>query len=88
MPCVSEPDYSGYQRKLDEVTQVVCGVLTQWERAGKPFKISSQATEWWKRHKAWDQKRRAEEKRQRAREDERRIALAKLSPAERRALGL
>ena len=80
--------------RLDAVTRMLCGVLTQLETA-EPVKIGDLPTEtqeWWSAHKTADAKRLATEAEVRRREQEtadlRVRARAKLTPEERKALGL
>lgn len=56
-----------------------------WEAAGVPRKF---LTDWWAKHKRVDQKRREQEHQAAVRRHLRSQALAKLSTAEREALGL
>ncbi len=56
-----------------------------WKEAGVP---ASTLFSWWVNHKEQDAKRRACEEAERAKKEARQAALAKLTPEERKALGL
>lgn len=96
MPCRDDgqlaSEYGNLQRRLDEVTQMLCGVLGAIEEAEEPVRIDHLAIEtqeWWNKHKKADEQRRSvEERAKEARRLARERALAKLTPEERRALGL
>jgi hypothetical protein len=93
------------KRELDLATRLLCEVCTRLERASTSFKLAGdlledqELAEWWKTHKAADERRRAREARKkqeaaekrkakRARKKARESALEKLTAEEREALGL
>lgn len=92
------------QKRLDNVTRLLCGVMHQLEQEGVTSIISAQhdvdgLKEWWTEHQRLDalreeQERKAEEKRRLKQEREQRTqavkqaALAKLTKQEMWALGL
>lgn len=59
--------------------------LVDWEEAGVSRR---EFHTWWREHKAKDEQRRAEEKAERERKRLKKSALAKLTPAEKKALRL
>lgn len=87
----------------NEFEAVLCGILStirlrdgddelgkwldcvNWKEVGVPRK---RVEKWWKEHQAADEERRATELREANKNKVKRDALAKLSPAERKALGL
>jgi len=80
------PSYYGNLATLDEDTARLCS----WCQ-GNEDHMSSMSLElqlWWQRHKKADAKREAEERRLAEVERVAQEAIAKLTPAERRALGL
>ena len=92
------------QKRLDNVTRLLCGVMHELEKEGVTSILSAQhevagLKEWWTEHKRLDalreeQERKAAEKRRLRQEREQRAqaakqaALAKLTKEEMRALGL
>lgn len=99
MPCMSEPDWE-YQARLKQeramFEALLCasftlledqGLLDQlnWEEAGVTKK---DALAWWTSHKKEDEARRKREARRKVKEEKRKQALAKLTPAERKILGV
>ena len=69
---------------LDEATQALCA----WCQANDVTQKSLELQIWWRDHQAWDKRRIAEEQAEAERAKTRAEAIAKLTDAERRALGL
>lgn len=93
MPCMSyEPQYlidDGKQLR-DKLARIACRALTELEAVDPTNKVfkNRELTEWWTQHKI-DDARAAEERRAAAKKKAaRKAALAKLSPEERKVLGL
>jgi hypothetical protein len=95
MPCRS--DYgdahndSGLKTELDKVTRLLCGVCRDYERNyGLPVSALGDVElgRWWEEHKAADAKRVAREKAAEEKEQKKRQALSKLTPEEKKLLGL
>jgi hypothetical protein len=75
------------KRRLDVATRVACTVL----RKMNPEQLRSldpETQRWWASHQAEDKKREAREQAQRERLVLKEKALSKLTPAERKALGI
>jgi hypothetical protein len=95
MPCSSEGFEKDVEtRRLEElnlVTRLLCGLCRQAE-AGGPVRLDAVTMGWWERHKQLDARRQAAEQTSRRNKEEherlKREATAKLSPEERKALGL
>jgi hypothetical protein len=92
MPCrddgPSEYDCDMMKRRLDVATRVACE-LSHILRGNKQLDQATRETkEWIQRHDAADAKRKLEEERERQEKKVRRSALAKLTLAEKKALGL
>ncbi len=98
MPCTDGGPT--YPVPFDDVEAMLCAVMTSleagrntthvlndvnWKEAGV---TKDQLLSWWKRHKDQDRKRRVAEAEEQARKAARKLALAKLTPYERKALGL
>ncbi len=104
MPCSDQPTYyertAIAQRELNKVNAMLCGVLTSAENLGILGTVLQNVNEtecgvtiasirsWFNRHKKEDARRKAREEATRKQEEVKREALAKLSPEERKALGL
>jgi hypothetical protein len=95
MPCRSEPDPNEVIRDLykrfehdSELAEMLCHVMTFVEESGLLSKVNGPTFIWWSHHKARDAHKREQE--QRAAEETRKIndAKAKLTPEERRLLGI
>lgn len=89
MPCncdgypEPEPDlHSGI------LAEMLCRIMTEHEARGEMKCFSSQQLAWWKEHKRIDAAARRADEKARAELQTRRDALAKLTPAERKALGV
>lgn len=78
------------RRRLDHVTRMLCGLLQQLEEKNLLSCISGNITvlQWWKDHQAADRKRLEAEAAARLKQKHRAAALAKLTPAERKLLGV
>ena len=88
-------DSASMCQQLDSVTRMLCGILDQVESAEDPVKLEdlpAETQQWWREHKAADAERNAEVARQeraaKQHEDLRQRGLMKLTPEERKALGL
>lgn len=72
----------------DSLTAQVCEKLTEIEKRQDISKYSLELQIWWRDHKAADKKREKQEKKNANKESLKKKALAKLTKAERKALGL
>jgi hypothetical protein len=98
MPCRSDDYPAGptqaelYKKEADKVTDLLCSFCEMVERAGDLTLMPSKVRDWWEAHKELDRKRRAKEDAERKKREAanklRQDALAKLTPAEKKALGL
>lgn len=103
MPCRDERDEPGYGRGFDagsngikNIEAMLCGAMTVLERHGLIGEIDfkevgftqTQYANWWAGHKRKDEVRRQREREERIRARTKAEALKKLTPAERKALGL
>lgn len=95
MPCDSGMSYgSGYndaavRAELERLTRVSCDVLRVVTQAGVPLTNFSEETQkWWLAHQQVDAARIERERQASFQSQVRQAALAKLTPAERRTLGL
>lgn len=77
---------SNIKSRLDTRTDQLCKQLRLLEKEA-PHLIDPDLQAWWDEHKDWDRKREKKEKAQAKAEDEKKAALAKLSPKERELLG-
>lgn len=89
MPCtdggVPYPDYT--QQRLDKATRLLCELCDQLEN-GNFTGFSGEMSEWWRKHQKADAKRKAAEALEQQRIKMRERALNKLTPKERRLLGV
>ena len=96
MPCLDgRPEADAYdalaaERRLNIMAAQLCRAMEVLEDQGllRSPKITSNMRDWWGDHKKRDRERREEERRERARRMRRKRALAKLTHAEKRDLGL
>jgi hypothetical protein len=96
MPCydgngpggVSYYEDPSTRRRLDLATRVACEVLRNHSAPVIKESFSKEVQDWWAKHQADDARREAAEKAKKAREKARVTALAKLTAAERKLLGL
>lgn len=99
MPCRSDyPDdsssySSGVRDELDNVTALLCSTLTSLQfintaALSELLRQSPALAKWWGDHQAADRKREAEEKLKRKEKDDIQKAIKKLSPRERKLLGI
>lgn len=94
MPCYSgdEEDYrrasaSEAKAQLDLATRVACKAMRYLEELGADFPDSETAL-WWIEHKEKDNLRLQREREKRKAEKKKEAALAKLTPEERKLLGI
>lgn len=94
MPCydASEEDYrradaSEAKARLDLATRVACKALRYLEGMGASFP-DSETARWWMEHKEQDTLRIQREQEERKAKKKKKAALAKLTPEERKLLGL
>ena len=96
MPCMSyddRPDYSSrdWKNKTDKLARIACKAMTELVEQGKAdFLIlrDDEVRDWWEQHQIADrQAREAREKKEREARI-RKEALAKLTPEERKILGI
>ena len=77
------------QKDLDEATAELCGKLKLIEKSRtKITKYSLELQTWWRDHKEADKRHKKEDAAKRREEKTKAEALKKLSPKERKALGL
>lgn len=88
-------EYYGNPIYLDEAVVLLCATISKMTQAqgdrivyNARSKQSRELADWWEEHQAADRKREAREKTDRERQATKRRALAKLTPAERKALNL
>jgi hypothetical protein len=95
MPCSSSDgmsssghDYEAH-RKLERLTRVSCEIMAALEKIGlTPEQFGPEVRSWWTEHRAVDARREAAARALAEREKLRAAGLAKLTPEERKALGL
>ena len=93
MPCDSGMSSSSYdweaRREMERLTRISCDIMGALERAGVNMSAFGAETQnWWQQHKAHDAQKAAAAQAQQQREQHRQQGLAKLTPEERKALGL
>lgn len=91
MPCYDsrvDDDHRLTSQRLDRATRVACEAFRSMTPEAIRDKLSQEAQRWWYNHQEMDRKRLAAEEAARQRAKAKRDALAKLTPAERKALGL
>ena len=76
--------------RLDKVTRLLCGLCRRLTNRGRAFHITDDAelAKWWAAHQEEDRRREERERKEREEAAAKRKALAKLSPRERRLLGI
>jgi hypothetical protein len=77
-----------YKRRLDLATRVACEAMSVLTKGGNYTNMSAEAKTWWQKHQDEDARRIAREKAERKRLADKKAALAKLTPAEKKALNL
>lgn len=96
MPCMSyddQPDYSvrEWKNKTDKLARIACKAMEELVKSGKADFLliaDDEVREWWNTHQEADRKaREAREKKERE-ERIRKEALAKLTPEEKKILGI
>lgn len=91
MPCRTDDDDEGSAlrtyEELNRVTALLCDACNRLEIA-EFMPPSGALTDWWREHKKADAVRKEQERKDREKQARRRAALAKLSPADRKLLGL
>lgn len=96
MPCFTpDPGPSEEEIREQKMPAVLCGILSKhgkdiltgldWKEIGVS---RSEVEAWWSQHQAADAQRRKQEKEMAETESAKRKALKKLSPSEKKALGL
>ena len=101
MPCMSyettwarnSDDYEvrKVKREADKLARIACRAMQALEDMGKADFLllkDSEVREWWSAHKEADRKAREAEEAKLRREELKALALAKLTPEERAALGI
>lgn len=86
MPCQSDHYGCSHDetfRELDRVTDMLCTMLK-----GHKGQLPANISEWWARHQALDARRKAEKEAAAKEKAEKKAALAKLSPKEKKMLGI
>lgn len=94
MPCLNGDEYdyprasaSEAKARLDLATRVACKAMRCLEELGAPFP-DSETSLWWIKHKEQDTLRLQREQEERKAKKKKKAALAKLTPEERKLLGL
>lgn len=94
MPCYDERSSAEWQLKynwkpsLDAATRAACEAMTALENENMIGLLSREVRVWWEDHKEQDRERLAREKEERERKRLAKRARDRLSPKERKALGL
>lgn len=96
MPCMSyddRPDYSNkeWKNKTDKLARIACKAMTELVEQGKAdFLIlrDEEVRDWWEQHQEADRKAREEREKKEREARIRKEALAKLTPEERKILGI
>lgn len=96
MPCMSYDDDPGaslreQKKKTDKLARIACKALTELEKQGRADFLlidDTEVREWWEAHKIADAKAQAKKLEQEERERVKAEALAKLSPLEKKVLGV
>lgn len=103
MPCVDNGPPPSREEILQSkiVVPALCGILTVLENCGELTAMlrngidwretgitEEELIEWWNAHKKQDQERRERERKINEQNETRKIALSKLTPEERKSLGL
>lgn len=76
------------RRKLDEVTNLLCGLCKKLELKGQLPLSDSDLMIWYHKHKKMDAEREAEEAKEKAVRERKKKVLEKLTKEERKTLGL
>lgn len=88
MPCRSGYDEeSELHDEIERLTAMLACALATVEKAGQEKALPPAVRSWWKEHKAQQAELKKRDAEARKLQDLKRTALAKLSPAERKALG-
>ena len=96
MPCMSYDDDPGaslreQKKKTDMLARIACKALTELEKEGHADFLllkDEEVRSWWEAHKIADAKAQAKKLEQEERERVKQEALAKLSPLEKKVLGI
>jgi len=95
MPCrddgyeISDKEYrEGLRKQVDSLTDSLCSACRLLEQKNLLEKLPTKVREWWEEHKKADLVREARERAEKAQQALKEKALAKLTQAEKRALGL
>lgn len=97
MPCNSGmgESYSGNggydheaRRQVEKLTRVSCDIMKAIEELGVTLPVSSETAIWWESHKAHDAQREALQKARDEQTSIAELAIRKLTPEERKALGI
>lgn len=91
MPCETR-GYGPSERELHamEATKLLCHLCGRLEKEDRADLITRDLSldRWWKQHQAWDRERKASEDEATRKREAKDAALAKLTPDERRMLGV
>lgn len=94
-PMAEGEEHERTRRRLHAVTRLLCGLCERIEtnpnatvKAARLIDADPKLRAWWEEHQKADRKREKEEAAERRRAAGRKAALAKLSPAERKLLGV
>lgn len=99
MPCsdggwsrsVDDSEIRSLEKRNDKLARIACAAMTALEANGiEDFILleNDEVREWWAEHKEFDRKRREKEAERKRLAQIRQDALAKLSPEERKVLGI
>ena len=97
MPCrdwgSSGISYYEDTSRVDKLARIACELARAYEKRVGPIRdtnadLSRETRDWWQTHKRQDEIRARREQEERARKQERKKILTKLTPAERKAIGV
>ena len=96
MPCKDDgweqEENQNIRDRFDKMTRIACKALTHIEESGDGLEIlilrDPEIAEWWSKHKELDRKRKEQLRREQEIESIRQGALSKLSPEEKKVLGI
>lgn len=94
MPCndwgSSGRGYYEDTSRVDKLARIACNLARAIEKHGLSVSVGTtkETQDWWQQHKRHDEARAKREQQERARQQERRKILAKLTLAERKAIGV
>jgi hypothetical protein len=92
MPCRDDfGEAEAARQQIDRLhlaTRVACSACGLLEQIGKLAHLPVESQNWWDKHKRADEARRRREEEEKRQEDRRREIIARLTPEERKLLGV